>query len=97
VSRPKDTEGRIALDLFGADDMSDYVDRKSGAAFAEGRSFSSRVLFKSFVDTVSTWLRRRRERQELLDYLATDHRAENDICISGSDAREWAERPFWRP
>jgi uncharacterized protein YjiS (DUF1127 family) len=41
-------------------------------------------------------LRRRRDRYELLCYLAADHRAAADIGIDRSNACEWAERPFWR-
>lgn len=76
--------------------MSHYLDGESVAAFAESQPFSWRAFFKSAADTARTWLKRRRERQELLDYLAMDHRAARDLGIDRSNAREWAERPFWR-
>lgn len=72
------------------------LDGKSIAAFAGSRTYSWRAFFKSLADTARIWLKRRRDRQELLDYLAIDHRAPNDIGIDRSNAREWAERPFWQ-
>jgi uncharacterized protein YjiS (DUF1127 family) len=74
--------------------MSHYGE--SVSAFAESPSVSWRAFFKSVVDTARSWLDRRRERQELLDYLAMDHRAARDIGIDRGNARDWAERPFWR-
>jgi uncharacterized protein YjiS (DUF1127 family) len=41
-------------------------------------------------------LARRRQRLELLDYMANDHRAAADIGITGYEARHWSERPIWR-
>lgn len=76
--------------------MSHYLDGESVAALAESRSFSWRTFFKSAADTARTWLKRHRERQQLLDYLAIDHRAARDIGVDIGNAREWAERPFWR-
>jgi uncharacterized protein YjiS (DUF1127 family) len=39
---------------------------------------------------------RRRQRQELLNFLRRDHRAAADIGMTTYGARKWAERPFWR-
>jgi uncharacterized protein YjiS (DUF1127 family) len=77
--------------------MSRYLDGESVAAFAGSRAVSWRALFKSITDVPRIWLTRQQERQELLDYLAMDHRAAMDIGIDRSDAREWAHRPFWQP
>jgi len=44
---------------------------------------------------VRIWLERRRQRQELLNYITDDHRAVTDLGVSRSGARDWAERPFW--
>jgi uncharacterized protein YjiS (DUF1127 family) len=74
--------------------MSRYVE--SVAAFAGSRSFSWRTFCKSLAGTARIWRRRRRDRRELLDYFAIDHRAPNDLGIDSGNAREWAERPFWR-
>jgi uncharacterized protein YjiS (DUF1127 family) len=98
----KNPREEFALDeLFGAYEMSRYSPAQSVAGLVEGRLFSWffswRTLFNSIVITVLTWHRRRQLRQELLDYLAMDHRAAADIGISRSNARAWAARPFWRP
>lgn len=77
--------------------MSCYLDGETGAAFTGSRTFSWCAFFKSLAGTARIWLQRRRERRELLDYLAMDHRASKDIGIDWSDAREWMERPFWQP
>jgi uncharacterized protein YjiS (DUF1127 family) len=76
--------------------MSRYLDGESVAAFAGSRSFSWRAFFKRLADTARIRLKRQRDRRELLDYLAMDHRAAKDIGIDRSNAREWAQRPFWR-
>ena len=46
---------------------------------------------------IRTWTERGRERQQLLDFLANDHRAAADLGTTYPDAVEWAQRPFWRP
>ena len=46
---------------------------------------------------VRTWLKRHQSRQELLDYIAQDHRAAADMGTTRADAEDWARRPFWRP
>lgn len=46
---------------------------------------------------VRTWLKRHRRRQELLDYIAQDHRAAADMGTTRAEAEDWARRPFWRP
>jgi uncharacterized protein YjiS (DUF1127 family) len=76
--------------------MPRYLDGSSVAAFAGNRGFSWRTFFNKLTDTARIWRQRQRDRRELLDYLARDHRAANDLCIDRSDARKWAERPFWR-
>lgn len=76
--------------------MSHNLHGESTAAFAERRWYPSRTFFSSVIDIMRTWIRRRQQRQELLDYMAIDHRAAADIGATGNEAREWAERPFWR-
>jgi uncharacterized protein YjiS (DUF1127 family) len=76
--------------------MSHYLDGRSVATFTETPSFSWRAFFKSVINTMRTWRTRQHERQQLLDYLASDHRAAGDIGIDRSNARDWAQRPFWR-
>jgi uncharacterized protein YjiS (DUF1127 family) len=98
TGRAKKTNwGRIALDIFlERTTMSQYLDGESVAAFAESRSFSSRAVLRRAIDTIRIWRKRQHEREELLKYLAMDHRAGTDLGIDRTCAREWAERPFWR-
>lgn len=76
--------------------MTHYLYRESVAALAERRSISWRPAIHSAAEMVRNWIRRRQARQELLDYMAIDHRAAADLGASGNDARDWARRPFWR-
>jgi uncharacterized protein YjiS (DUF1127 family) len=76
--------------------MSQYLDGESVTAFVEGRSISTRAFLQRAMDTIRVWRRRQQEREELLKYLAMDHRAGTDIGMDRTCAREWAERPFWR-
>jgi uncharacterized protein YjiS (DUF1127 family) len=66
------------------------------ASFPARRSPSWRAFLARAVDQLQAWRMRRQQRRELLDYLASDHRAASDIGITGYDARAWSERPFWR-
>jgi uncharacterized protein YjiS (DUF1127 family) len=77
--------------------MSHYLPGESAAAFAEHWSFAWRAFLSRLADTAYTWVSRRQQRQELLDYMAMDHRVAADIGVNANDARDWAERPFWRP
>lgn len=77
--------------------MSNYLHGESAAAFTERRSVPWRAFANGAVLMVQAWLTRRRQRQELLDYMAIDHRAAADIGVSANGARDWAKRPFWRP
>jgi uncharacterized protein YjiS (DUF1127 family) len=76
--------------------MSHYLSGQSAAALAQLRPISWRVFLHSAAQMGRTWISRRRQRQELLDYMAIDHRAAADLGVTGNDARDWAERPFWR-
>ena len=76
--------------------MSHYLNGESIAAFAESRSLYWRAFLQHAIDAVRIWRRRQRDREELLKYIAMDHRAGTDIGMDRNCAREWAERPFWR-
>jgi len=65
-------------------------------AFAEGRTRSWRGSFDRIPELVGAWRERSRQRRELLDFMAGDHRAASDIGRR-YEARKWADRPFWRP
>jgi uncharacterized protein YjiS (DUF1127 family) len=77
--------------------MPHYLGHASAATLPERRPISWRVFFDGAIEMVKTWARRRRHRQELLDYITIDHRAAADMGISGTDTLDWAKRPFWRP
>jgi len=76
--------------------MSHYLHSQSATAFAEHRSIPWRTLFTSVAGIVRIWARRRQQRQELLDFMTIDHRAAADMGVTVNDARDWAQRPFWR-
>jgi len=76
--------------------MPRYIYGESVAAFAESRAIPWRALLDGPLDMLRTWVKRRREREELLRYMTIDHRAASDLGISRESARDWAERPFWR-
>jgi hypothetical protein len=58
-------------------------------------SLAWRALCDAALERVRTYRRRRRERQELIDYMASDHRVAADLGITGDIARDWTSRPFW--
>ena len=66
--------------------MSRYLYGKSVAAFTESRAYSWRAFLDGALDTLRIWLKRHRERTELLHYMAIDHRAASDIGTA-RDAR----------
>jgi len=55
-----------------------------------------RPFIAAAAEMMRTWSMRWRQRREFLDYVAFDHRAATDMGMTGSDARDWATRPFWR-
>jgi uncharacterized protein YjiS (DUF1127 family) len=76
--------------------MTSYIDGESVDTFAANRTFSWRTFRKSMTAMPRIWLKRHRDRRELLNYLAADHRAAKDLGIVQSDAEDWAQRPFWQ-
>jgi hypothetical protein len=67
--------------------MSCYSHTESGAPLAARRTFSLRAVFNRVVDRVRTARDRRRQQRELIEYLASDHRAANDLGITIYEAR----------
>jgi uncharacterized protein YjiS (DUF1127 family) len=51
-------------------------------------------IFAALLRTVGTWRSRRRQRRELFEFLASDHRAAADIGITRYDAEHWFDWPF---
>jgi len=65
--------------------MSCYSHSEKGAAFVARQTFSLRTLFGGIADPFRRARDRRRQRQELIDYLASDHRAARDLGITVYD------------
>jgi uncharacterized protein YjiS (DUF1127 family) len=76
--------------------MRSYSNSESVGAFAEARALSWRVIANRIATLIQTSWTRRQQRQELLDYIASDCRAAADIGITSGEARGWSQRPFWR-
>jgi len=64
------------------------------------REIAFGIAWRAWAERIVAGLRayrmRRRHRRELLDYLASDHRAAADLGITAYEARLWSERPFRR-
>jgi hypothetical protein len=56
-------------------------------AFAARRTFSLRTVFNRIADRLRVARAHRRQRQELIEYLASDHRAAGDLGITMYEAR----------
>jgi hypothetical protein len=70
---------------------SSYCPGGSAPAFAERRSLTWRAVFGRAVDRMRLSIVRRKQRLELRDYLASDHRAAADIGV-----RNYYDRDLWR-
>jgi hypothetical protein len=69
--------------------MSCYSQTEMGAAFAARRTFSLRAVFNRIVDRLRVARDRRRQHRELIEYLASDHRAAKDLGITIHEARNF--------
>ena len=76
--------------------MSSYVGSEAYVAAEQFRSRSWSAFFHRAIELARICRERRRQRRELLDYIASDHRAAADIGITPCEARSWSERPFRR-
>jgi uncharacterized protein YjiS (DUF1127 family) len=81
--------------------MSKRILAEVASPFIERRSFSWQSVRQSAVRifpilfrAVATWHSRRRQRRELFEFLASDHRAAADIGITRYEAEHWFDRPF---
>jgi uncharacterized protein YjiS (DUF1127 family) len=81
--------------------MSDRILAEVTSTFTERRSFSGRRLrrtavriFAALFRIVGTWRSRRRQRRELFEFLASDHRAAADIGITRYEAEQSFDWPF---
>ena len=62
--------------------MSCYSHSERDVAFAAPRTFSLRAVLSRIDHNLRRARERRRQRQELIDYLASDHRAARDLGIT---------------
>jgi uncharacterized protein YjiS (DUF1127 family) len=53
-------------------------------------------LLQHLIAWFVAWRLHRRQRKELLDFLASDHRAAADLGITPYEAQQYFDRPFWR-
>ena len=67
--------------------MSCYAQTKAGAAVS-ARRFSLRSIAKRAVARLRAAHQRRKQCQELMDYLASDHRAAADLGITMHEAHK---------
>lgn len=96
VSQMLDTGAGAALRASSAGTMVEGLSRKAGASAQ--KLVNAVGSFTSYLrECIATWAKRRRDRLELLNYLAQDHRAAGDMGTSRADAEYWARQPFWRP
>ena len=66
------------------------------AADARQQPTSQPALLRRLVGRIRAYLKHRRDRQELFEYLASAPRAAADLGISQDILRGWSRRPFWR-
>jgi hypothetical protein len=67
--------------------MSCHSQTEMGPAFAARRTVSLRAVFNRVVERLRVARNRRRQCRELIEYLASDHRAANDLGITIYEAR----------
>lgn len=75
--------------------MSSFIHRESAALLIKRRT-AWRTPWRRAIERLRAHCVRQRQRQELLDYIASDYRAARDIGISTGEARGWSQCPFWR-
>ena len=68
--------------------MSCYAQTETDAAVAVRRTFWLRAAFNRLANRLRAARQRRRQCRELIDYLASDHRAAGDLGITLHEARK---------
>jgi len=76
--------------------MIGYLQAECSAPIVPSARFSVRAFCRRTVVWLRACRQRRRERAELLAFMATDHRAAADIGVTRYEAMNWSKRPFWR-
>jgi uncharacterized protein YjiS (DUF1127 family) len=77
--------------------MSRSLVTETTVGFAPRPTVAWRPFFDRAGVIIQNWRERVKQRRELIAYMASDHRVAADIGVTHHDARDWAERPFWRP
>jgi hypothetical protein len=72
--------------------MSCCAQTEAGAAVNARRTFSLRSVVNRLVERLRAARQRRRQYRELIDYLASDHRAASDLGITLHEARNLYRR-----
>jgi uncharacterized protein YjiS (DUF1127 family) len=90
------TKSTLQIVLLEHTAMASYLHRASAIRFGLRDRSCRAALLANFIEWLRLCSRRRRQRRELVEYLASDHRAAADLGITHYDARDWCERPFWR-
>jgi hypothetical protein len=77
----------------------DYFVRSAPSVFQRflsvaryGRRVAGRCL-----TVIRIWAKRHRDRQDILNLLAQDHRAAADMGTTSENLKTWAQKPFWLP
>jgi hypothetical protein len=83
-NKPRNDWNQITLEFL----MPYYAQTQTSVAAAARQTFSLRSVFNRAVDGLRAAGQRRRQCQELIDYLASDHRAAADLGISPHEARD---------
>ena len=76
--------------------MSGFGKSEHAGAFLKERTQPWRTFGSRIIEGVWAFWLRRKQRQELLEYIASDYRAAADIGVTSGEARGWSQRPFWR-
>lgn len=75
--------------------MSCYWQADASAAVAPSRTLFVPALCRRALKWLRSCRQRRREREELLAFMAADHRAAADIGVTTYEAMNWSKQPFW--
>ena len=75
--------------------MSGSVQGEASAVVAPVQTLSVPARCRRAMAWLRSCRQRRREREELLAFMAADHRAAADIGVTTYEAMNWSKQPFW--
>lgn len=76
--------------------MSCYWQADAWATVAPSRTLFVPAPWRRAMAWLRSCRQHRREREELLAFMAADHRAAADIGVTTYEVMNWSKRPFWR-